>query len=344
MNNSQKAVLMFLTCASVSVMAQTSGQSSIQREAGPVTASAPQCAVTNFDEAKNAFTVKNPVAGAVNQQCFFTVMPKDQSAMGSVLPVLSEYPAPRLMEGQYIVTLSGGGGGGGAGHSGGGGGGGAGALPAQVTRYLAPGIYRMTLGTGGEGGIACQTAANGGSGGQGNPTSLSEAYTGNIVAGFPRAEYWAGAPSVSPTMGARSGDAQAVSTTTPDGRVISSAPGGQGAAGVGGQSSGGAGGLVTSANVAKGQDGGTLGQVAFPGTPGEGGNGFIASGARAPLAGGGGGGAGYGHGGDGQSAVPGSKQAMAGELGAGGGAGAGGTNMCGAGAPGGHGFIALRPA
>lgn len=338
MKNSKKMVVMFLTCASAPVMAQTS----IQPAAGAVPSSAPQCAVTNFDEAKNAYTVKSQVAGAVNQQCFFTVMPKDPSAMGSVLPVLAEYPAPRLVEGQYIITLSGGGGGGGAGMTGGGGGGGAGALPAQHTRYLAPGIYRMTLGTGGEGGIACQTAANGGMGTEGNPTSLSEAYTGTIVAGYPRAEYWAGAPRLSPTMGARSGDG--LPTTTADGQVVSDAQGGQGAPAVGGQSRGGAGGLVSSAGVAKGQDGGMLGEVAFPGTPGAGGNGFLPSGARAPLAGGGGGGAGYGHGGDGQSAVPGSRQAMAGELGAGGGGGAGGPNVCGAGGRGGDGFIAIRPA
>jgi hypothetical protein len=87
-----------------------------------------------------------------------------------------------------------------------------------------------------------------------------------------------------------------------------------------------------------------LEEIGFPGLPGKGGDGFLPSGAKVALAGGGGGGAGYGHGGDGQPAFPsGHVAAQAGELGGGGGGGAGGPALCGDGAPGGHGFIAIKP-
>ena len=162
-----KYVMALLTCATTSVFAQDS----------------PQCEAANFDQGRNIFTVVHPASGAVNQQCFLTVHPAGT--------------AGRYTEGNYEILLSGGGGGGGGGgtgddrSSGGGGQGGAGAIPARTNTYLKPGVYRLTMGTGGQGGYA-GSESQGGNAGNGNPTGIAEAYSGQTIAGFPRAEQWAG--------------------------------------------------------------------------------------------------------------------------------------------------------
>jgi len=164
---SGKFALALLTCATTSVFAQDS----------------PQCGPANFDQGRDIFTVVNPASGAVNQQCFLTVQPSGA--------------AGRYTEGNYEILVSGGGGGGGGGagddrSAGGGGQGGAGAVPARSTRYLKPGVYRLTMGTGGQGGPASARQGHGGNAADGNPTGIAEAYTGETIAGFPRAEQWAG--------------------------------------------------------------------------------------------------------------------------------------------------------
>jgi hypothetical protein len=83
-----------------------------------------------------------------------------------------------------------------AGASGAGGGGGYSAVPVTNVRYLNPGVYRLTIGSGGQGGTAGpggeRVARSGGRGADGAPTSLSNANTGETVAGFARAESWDG--------------------------------------------------------------------------------------------------------------------------------------------------------
>jgi hypothetical protein len=166
---SGKFVMALLTCATSSVFAQDS----------------PQCESANLDQGRNIFTVVNPASGAVNQQCFLTVQPSGSTA-------------GRYTEGNYEILLSGGGGGGGGGStgddrsSGGGGQGGTGAVPSRTNTYLKPGVYRLTMGTGGLGGGASGSQQGpGGNAGNGNPTGVAEAYTGETIAGFPRAEQWA---------------------------------------------------------------------------------------------------------------------------------------------------------
>ena len=138
----------------------------------------PMCGSTNFDSAQNGFTIVNAAAGAVNQQCFVTVYPS-----GAAPVEAQQDPRSYIAEGKYAIDLVGGGGGGGGGASGAddksgqGGGGGAGAAPSRTVQYLSPGVYRVTIGTGGYGG-----AANGGRTGDGNPTSVTNAYTGQLVA------------------------------------------------------------------------------------------------------------------------------------------------------------------
>ena len=146
----------------------------------------PMCGTTNFDRTQNAYSIENPAAGVVNQQCFVTVYPA-----GAMPAQAQQDPNSYLAEGKYIIDLVGGGGGGGGGagskdsKDGGGGGGGAGAAPSRTVQYLTPGVYKLTIGTGGYGG-----AAHGGRTGDGNPTSMINAETGQLVAGFPGADVW----------------------------------------------------------------------------------------------------------------------------------------------------------
>jgi hypothetical protein len=272
----------------------------------------PLCGAANFDATRNIFTVMNPALGAVNQQCFFTVY------RSSDLPTYAKYHRTSfLVEGNYAVELSGGGGGGGGGASQdqGGGGGGAGAAPSHVVRYLAPGTYKMTIGTGGSGG-----SANGGKIGAGNPTSLTNADTGQLIAGFQGADTWQ----------------QHITAGAGDGRG--------GVASVGG-SRGGDGGDSGPMAEAAAQSGGASRTSGYAGKPGEAGSesgrrvqGYAGNGAQANA--GGGGGAGVGSGGAGET-VNKNAVAGAGDLGGGGGGGRGGLNTADAGAQGGHGFIRL---
>ena len=146
----------------------------------------PRCGATNFDSTQNAFTIKNAPATAVNQQCLITVYPQ-----GAAPAQAQQDPKSYFVEGTYTIDLIGGGGGGGGGgagakgKTGGTGGGGAGAAPSRTVQYLAPGDYKLTIGTGGEGG-----AARGGRTESGNPTSLIDANTGKLIAGFPGADKW----------------------------------------------------------------------------------------------------------------------------------------------------------
>lgn len=272
----------------------------------------PQCGVANFDRPRNLFTIMNPADGIVNQQCFFTVYKQ------GYIPAQEKYfPAFALIEGNYAIELSGGGGGGGGGATmdKGGGGGGAGAAPSHVVRYLAPGTYKMTIGTGGSGG-----SANGGVIASGNPTSLTNASTGQLIAGFQGADTW------QQQIGKGANE------------------GGGGKASAGG-SSGGAGGDSGARSEESAQSGSASSTAGYTGKPGASGG---ESGRRAQTdAGnviqknaGGGGGAGVGSGGDGGTA---NRVAVAGkgDLGGGGGGGRGGLNTADSGARGGHGFIRL---
>ncbi len=307
-----KLTVMFLACAAaIPAFAQNTTDS--------------RCGMTNYDSGRNMFTIVDPSLGTANQQCFITVVPKQSWPGGA--PDLS---SSEIFEGNYEVTLSGAGGGGGGGvERVGGGGGGAGAVPDTSIRYLKPGVYRLTIGAGGQGG-----APNGVNGGDGAPTSLSEAYSGETVAGFSRAEYWNGTypqsynvASAGRVYGQSGQDAQ---------------PDGGGGRAVGGQSSGGRGGRVP--NEPNGEDGGRLTAVVIAGEPGKGGTDLAGRGIRHEVAGGGGGGAGFGNGGNGDSAAEGGRMrtgAGPGDLGAGGGGGAGGEGVADAGAAGGNGFIKL---
>ena len=168
MRNEIRLALLCLAAASAPAFAQNAS---------------PQCGSANFDQTLNAFTIMNPAADAVNQQCFLTVYPSGGAPYQS-----REHPAFYPVEGTYVIELSGGGGGGGGGASKdqGGGGGGAGAAPSRTVQYLSPGVYKLTIGTGGEGG-----SANGGRTEAGNPTSLTNATTGQLIAGFQGADVWA---------------------------------------------------------------------------------------------------------------------------------------------------------
>ena len=182
-----KLTLMFLACAAaIPALAQNTTDS--------------RCGTTNYDSSRNIYTIANPNPETANQQCFITVVPKASWTGGS-----PDMASSQLVEGNYEVVLSGGGGAGGGGGDGGdsgnaerrrnaggggggdGGNGGGAAAPATTVRYLTPGVYRMTIGSGGQGG-----ASNGGRGGDGAPTSLSNAHSGETVAGFSRAESWDG--------------------------------------------------------------------------------------------------------------------------------------------------------
>ena len=289
----------------------------------------PDCAVANYNKDQDIFTVVGPVGYTLNQQCLLTVLPANQGASQPARPMRG---MPQYTAGNYVITLTGGGGGGGSGLAQDGvegGGGGAGAAPFVTTRYLAPGIYRLTLGMGGDGGRACQTTSYGGRGTDGNPTALSMYNTFETIAGFPGAESWTGSPIRSASFAVASG-------RRIPGQSDSDDFNGGGGIGVGLQSNGGRGAHATESGAMRAQDGGKpiAEKSGLPGT------GSL----------GGGGGAGYGNGGDGQTTVmwaskdfPVYSKAWPGQLGGGGGGGASGEITCGSGAPGGHGFVAIRP-
>jgi outer membrane protein OmpA-like peptidoglycan-associated protein len=187
--------------------------------------------------------------------------------------------------------------------------------------YLNPGVYKLTIGTGGDGG-----SANGGRTEAGNPTSLTDASTGALIAGFPGADVWSQ-------------------------RSRAATDGSGGAANLGG-SSGGSGGDKVSATGVKtensAQAGGASQTPGYSGTAGPAGDESGRSvgtqnGAMVQSNAGGGGGASVGSGGSGQSANT-TAVAGVGGLGAGGGGGRGGLTTADSGSRGGHGFIRLTMA
>ena len=237
----------------------------------------PQCAAL-FDNSQNFFSAQNAPIDAVNRQCFLTVMPKDGPSSLAGFPNLAQYPSPQLMEGTYEILLSGGGGGGGSGGLFSAGGGGAGAVPTVTQQYLTPGVYKLTIGTRGKAGTG------GGSGGDGNPTSITKAYTNETIAGFNGADTWTGRGAQTYTVASA-------------GRGSIGGPGADssGGRGVDGRGNGGAGGRLPDKNgngeIAS-QDGGPMVVAGVStGAPGLGGT----------HDGGGGGGAGFGNGGNGKS-------------------------------------------
>ena len=194
-----------------------------------------RCGATNYDRARDMYTIVRPNSTALNQQCFITVVPKASWQGGANDPSTSQF-----IEGNYQITLAGAGGGGGAaGQAGSGsrgkdGGAGSGAQDANtstVSRYLSPGIYRVTLGAGGMGGTAGTRSA------EGAPSSLSNTATGETVAGFAGAENWK--PSAAGTTGGPASGGSAPSGTTTAGgdggagagRNVTPASGAQGGAG-----------------------------------------------------------------------------------------------------------------
>jgi hypothetical protein len=237
----------------------------------------PQCAAL-FDSNQNFFSANNAPADAINRQCFLTVMPKDGPASLAGFPNLATYPSPQLMEGTYEIVLSGGGGGGGAGGFLTSGGGGAGAVPSKTSQYLTPGVYKLTLGTSGKGGV------NGGAGGDGNPTSITKAYTNELVAGYGGADMYTGkAPRTYLVASAGRGSIGGPGADSSGGR------------GVDGRGNGGAGGQQPdkhgNGEIASQSGGAMVVAGLTTGTPGVGGR----------RDGGGGGGAGFGNGGEGNS-------------------------------------------
>jgi len=275
----------------------------------------PQCVVSNLDQSRQLFTVMNPTAADVNQQCLLSVYQP-----GTMPDSVRNSAAGYFVAGRYVIDLSGGGGGGGGGAVGdkGGGGGGAGAAPLRTTQFLAPGTYKLTIGTGGSGGRAA-----GGRTEAGNPTSITNLSTGQLVAGFAGADTWtqqsvasgSGRGGQGPRGGSTGGDggnSRGTGSSSESGAQTGSAsatPGYYGTAGQGGSESGrsatnDAGRQVVQANA------------------------------------GGGGGASAGSGGAGDSAGR-NSVAGAGDLGGGGGGGRGGVLTADSGGTGGHGFIRL---
>jgi hypothetical protein len=315
----------------------------------------PDCLQSNYDADLKLFTIRNAVNDPVNQQCLLSVGPGSQ-----------------LRAGRYTIHLSDGGGGGAGGtwqgeRGGGGGGGGAGAREIQATVTLTEGAYKLTIGAGGPGGRACVLAPfyiGGGPGWPGSPSSIVRFGNGELVAGIPGADAYR-----------RPSRAQLDRMAGPmDGH------GGSGP----GQTSGGRGGRedLTTGDIqlAGAGEGRRTHAGLLPGGPPGGieerwlagatisGNSaaldaFVSARVDAPAArigtavvrpgvedlgtaGGGGGATTLARGGAGGGERPGvpNRPPQRGALGSGGGGGEGSKFECDPGAPGGHGFIALRPA
>jgi hypothetical protein len=194
MKNEIRMALLLLASSSVPAFAQDA---------------TPNCS-SFFDSTRSMFTAQSAPVGAPNVQCFFTVMPKDGPNSLAGFPQLSQYPNPQLQEGTYAIELSGGGGGGGgggdrvttrrtgatAGTEGGA------ATVARSEQYLTPGVYKLTIGTGGfggDGGEGRNSSVQPARGTDGNPTSITRAYTNELVAGYQGADT-RGAQRVSSTL------------------------------------------------------------------------------------------------------------------------------------------------
>ncbi len=324
MKNDRLAIMLLACATATAACASAYAQNSL-----------PRCETANYDSMKKLFTVMNPVPGTVIQECLLTVH-SAAAASGA------QYPEPFVVEGYYDVIMSGGGGGGGAGGKDGGGGGGAGAAPFKTILHLFPGAYKLTLGAGGEGGLPGKVTRSGGS------TSLTNADTGEHIAGFQGASNWR-PPSQPPGTG-RGGLATWGGSNGGDGTKLS--PAALAEAQRGGmlqvaEYSGtpGQAGSETDRSVRTARSGGVLQISGYTGAPGQVGGEPIQiartdDGRVVQMFAGGGGGASFGNGGAGQPADS-HRAAGMGELGGGGGGGRGGTKIAEPGARGGHGFIQL---
>ncbi len=326
----------------------------------------PSCSDANYDgnpgrqlftlnKSNTSLSPEHPLKSQfVNQQCLLTVVPRDRAARLAASSSDRRGPGPNgageMVEGPYVIYLSDGGDGGGGGAArrydagGGGGGGGAGAIPVRQEITLTPGVYKLTLGAGGPGGARCGGPFGGGPGWGGSPTSIMRVSDGQTIAGLAGADTWQrpsryandklagrmdghGGYGPNKTAGGEGGLIKgpivAVAVVTPEPGVGVAGPAGPiGTLGQPGEA-------------------GTLGPIAMAGAPGT----TEQTKLGALIVGGGGGGAGTGAGGDGAGEVRHLRDVppQPGGLGAGGGGGEGGLEVCSAGAPGGNGYIALRP-
>ncbi len=279
----------------------------------------PDCLASNFDAQRHLFTLREPRPGESNQKCLLHVGPRGEPSSPT-----------RVTAGRFLINLSDGGDGGAGGTvqdnngGGGGGGGGAGARELRVVVDLTEGVYLMTLGSGGPGGSACVVTPifsfSGGPGHFGSPSNLVRLATGEVLVGTPGAERYVRPSRAQNEKRAGNQD-------------------GHGGSGPG-KAGGGAGGRidVTGFNAVVAQPG--QGKASQPG-----GDAGLTVGDRRQVGSGGGGGASTkGEGGDGGGELPRHwlQPPERGTLGSGGGGGEGTQYACGAGAPGGHGFVALR--
>jgi len=298
------AVLLALAgCGGMSTRDSDSGAAPAVAQ-GPL----PQCANSNYDQARGVFTIIDPASNTVHQQCLLTVHPAHMAG--------AQDPAPFYVEGRYDILVSGGGGAGAAGErwNRGGGGGGGGAPPLRSTQYLSPGVYMLTIGTGGTGGKIGKATDDG------NLSNITNADTGVLIAGYAGAEV---AKQTSQPAGIAHGGV--------------ASPGG---------SFGGDGGDVGPKNSeSAAQAGGESQTPGYAGVAGDAGverSNARRDDGRGPQANaGGGGGAGVGSGGTGESRDGNTRPAMVGDLGGGGAGGRGGFFTAHPGAQGGHGFIQL---
>jgi hypothetical protein len=284
----------------------------------PPLSALPDCLAANYDSEHHLFTMRNAAPRQVNQQCLLTVWPRGTPS------------ATRITAGRYLVNVSDGGDGGAGGTlqdllgGGGGGGGGAGARELRREVDLAEGVYKLTIGAGGPGGGPCIPTPfftfGGGPGWLGSPSSIVRVATGEVLAGIPGADTYVRPDKRENEK--RAGD-----------------PDGHGGSGPGKTKGGDGGRLDITGLTPVGADPGQGKSDKPGGTPG-----VMVADRRQVGSGGGGGASTQGEGGDGGGEVqrhwilPPER----GALGSGGGGGEGTMFVCGAGAPGGNGFIALR--
>lgn len=311
---------MKLRCATLSIFACIAATAAMAAPPVPPLTALPDCLANNYDLVRHLFTLKNPRPDEPNQQCLLTVYPRGPAS------------ATRITAGRYLINLSDGGDGGAGGTlqdvrgGGGGGGGGAGARELQRVVDLAEGVYRLTIGAGGPGGNPCIPTPNmvfsGGPGWLGSPSSLVRTATGEVLIGTPGADAY-------------------VRPKKSENEKRAGNPDGHGGSGPG---------------KTRGGDGGRIDVTGFradtpnPGQPKAGnlgGDAGVGAGDRRQVGAGGGGGASTkSEGGDGGGEIARHwvQPPERGALGSGGGGGEGSLFVCGAGAAGGHGFMALRQA
>ncbi|MBI3094702.1 MAG: hypothetical protein HYY97_07495 [Rhodocyclales bacterium] len=303
------------------------GCTTVPPSAHLATSDLPNCFDTNYDKERGIFTMRNEVAGAVNQQCLLIVHASNDAASAS-----------QLVAGRYTAYLANGGGGGAGGTlqgrpridggkvGGGGGGGGAGAMETQTPVVLSPGTYKLTLGAGGPGGTACMPGAGfgGGPGWVGSPSNMIRVASGELVMG---------------TAGADSYKRLSRSQNEKSAGKMD----GHGGSGVGQTSGGDAAVAATGKTAMVAAEPGDA-KLASGRTGAAGAAGSVSAGDKLSGAGGGGGATAVGSGGGGGGESPNQRELppQRGTLGGGGGGGEGSRTECDPGARGGHGYIALR--